>query len=813
MSLDSFYGGKQGVSPVVKARFKYIDTNDLAYKAAITSGIDEADLKDDTMELCFQNPEYTQVWYGQLCIIDTTNKRNPNNGKLFRRVLPRAKSVYEKDGGTPNAEYIGRIIGPSEGYPTVRFGSLEQMVQMAQEEYDGDVDIVYPINDNGDIIKEYVDASYIALDRKHDGDYSEENPNKKIRVLKATQTEGNLIPGAIEPEKEGDEWYYEKGINYSWVNIRSNVEGVDQDTFVYLGFEIPYTIFDFQISDINWYENAEQELLNKKQYLNGEQPFFQHWKISIPRGQPGHFASNLRRTKSNEFRNWDPENANKPILYDFKDIEILDDGKYLIPSYSIYPTTFNGIKIQEDAAIVVYTYHFFSRNEEDDLPHEETINCYLGQIRDLSEIVLDEHGLVTVKYTDKTSTVLNEDHPLKWIESIVFHPKGENKEEPDNWGYITVTYNTVDPDNPEDPESGIHSHETTNFYLHLIDKVRTTVPKNSDHGIVEIKYKDQEEGEWEPVEDFSYRFVDDFKVEKDSKELKYHTNPNINGFMSFADPVYLNAIEETYVGLDGNLYVRYSSSEYRVDPNESEYADEQFIDPIEQNPPLYIYFDEKGREWRKGGFLPDANDEEPVWWLNLGNIVKYDAHVKIVQELQWDRFAKIHGYASAEEMDPEQFSREDILRILNSSEIDITLSDKYKWIYNGIDYNPYVNGHILAFPPPSGDEDEDLIPNERYSEDFKGQLVFANHMAFYYDYNIGRWKYAGPWGGDPDKAPAKVIAEDKEKPFVPGIDEEVKIDLNYYGFYFGALGDKEQISELNDLGLIYEDKNTAGGGG
>ena len=61
MSLDSFYGGKQGVSPVVKARFKYVDTNDPAYIAAKNLVANEADLKDDTMELCFQNPEYTKV--------------------------------------------------------------------------------------------------------------------------------------------------------------------------------------------------------------------------------------------------------------------------------------------------------------------------------------------------------------------------------------------------------------------------------------------------------------------------------------------------------------------------------------------------------------------------------------------------------------------------------------------------------------------------------------------------------------------------------------------------------------------------------
>ena len=74
-------------------------------------------------------------------------------------------------------------------------------------------------------------------------------------------------------------------------------------------------------------------------------------------------------------------------------------------------------------------------------------------------------------------------------------------------------------------------------------------PENPDHGVIEVKYKDQEEGDWEKVEDFSYKFIDDVKVEKDTKELLYHANPNVNGFMSFADPVYLNAVEETYIGI------------------------------------------------------------------------------------------------------------------------------------------------------------------------------------------------------------------------------------------------------------------------
>lgn len=227
-----------------------------------------------------------------MCIIDTTNKRNPNNGKLFRRVLPRPKSIYEEDGGTPNAEYIGRIIGPAEGYPTVRFGSLQQMVQRAQEDYDGNSDIVFPIDANGAVVKEYVAPNEVNL-KKLDGEHG------KIYTLKATYSkykldeegkvvvddDGNpieepfgvnsLVPGATQDEN-GNWISYETGINYSWVNIRNNIKGQDQESYVYLGFEIPYTVFDFQVSDVDWYKKGDQELINKDDYLSGKQPFFQN---------------------------------------------------------------------------------------------------------------------------------------------------------------------------------------------------------------------------------------------------------------------------------------------------------------------------------------------------------------------------------------------------------------------------------------------------------------------------------------------------------------------------------------------------------
>jgi hypothetical protein len=206
---------------------------------------------------------------------------------------------------------------------------------------------------------------------------------------------------------------------------------------------------------------------------------------------PGHYASCLRRTTTDEFHNWNSDS--EEILYNFDDIEVYSSGEYLLPNYGGEEPSYPNFNVADGSSIIVYTYTFFDR---DATGYKKTINCFLGQLKDLSEIVLDEHGIVTVKYSDMTQTKLNEDHPLRWIESVTFHPKGENTEEPDNWGYITVTYNTIDPDNPEDPESGIHSHETAEFYLHLIDKVRAGIdPDNPDHGVIEVKYKDQEEGD------------------------------------------------------------------------------------------------------------------------------------------------------------------------------------------------------------------------------------------------------------------------------------------------------------------------------
>lgn len=77
--MDSFYAGLPGTPFILKQRFPS--------KQAM---IDE-----------FKKQEkYTDVFYGEYCIIDTVNKSHPDNGKIYRR-------------GYSDPEYIGQVVGPS----------------------------------------------------------------------------------------------------------------------------------------------------------------------------------------------------------------------------------------------------------------------------------------------------------------------------------------------------------------------------------------------------------------------------------------------------------------------------------------------------------------------------------------------------------------------------------------------------------------------------------------------------------------------------------------------------------------------------
>ena len=94
MALESFYGGRPGITPVIKGQFSTIKEMNDAFK---------------------QGNDYTKIWYNELCLIDPKNKNSADNGKLFRRTLKGAGDTGEAKCAT----YLGRIVGTSGANPAL----------------------------------------------------------------------------------------------------------------------------------------------------------------------------------------------------------------------------------------------------------------------------------------------------------------------------------------------------------------------------------------------------------------------------------------------------------------------------------------------------------------------------------------------------------------------------------------------------------------------------------------------------------------------------------------------------------------------
>ena len=102
MEYNSFYGGRQGTPFIIAA--KYDSVNDMIN--AFAGG-----------------NNYKVVAYNEYVIIDTINKNDADNGKIYRRI--------ETD---PGYEYIGQIVGPSGPAPTASFESYSEGEHISEEE-------------------------------------------------------------------------------------------------------------------------------------------------------------------------------------------------------------------------------------------------------------------------------------------------------------------------------------------------------------------------------------------------------------------------------------------------------------------------------------------------------------------------------------------------------------------------------------------------------------------------------------------------------------------------------------------------------
>ena len=336
--MYSFYGGRPGNSFIIITTYRSIADMVAKFK---------------------QGPNYTAVHYDEHVMINTVNKNDPDNGRVYRR-------GYDFTNTMGGAEYIGTIVGPAGKAPMLEMTTVANVKNKhASEGYD---------------------------ERFSSGEYS--------------PTGGNLVPG-----KTGSGTFND-AITWACCSIRNEN---DEDATAYIGFTFPYTVIDYETSQIEPYVAGRYaDTSSAIRVDDGKHPFFEKWHINVPKG-----------VKGNAFMNLKVEAASTNV--------------------EEYPGQADDIN--HGRAILAYDYYNY-----DDYQDGAPVRLYLGDYNMIDNVSIDDEGTITIDYSHDDDSVWTK--KIKWVKSVTLNTET---------GLLTVVYNhTTDA-------SGNPTTYTT--YLDWIDEV------------------------------------------------------------------------------------------------------------------------------------------------------------------------------------------------------------------------------------------------------------------------------------------------------------------------------------------------------
>ena len=716
MSLESFYGGKQGISPVIKNSFEFIDVNDPAYQAALASGRTATELLPLTMDLCFSNIDYKDVWYDELCIIDTINKNNPNNGKIFRRTLKKAGDT----GVNLCAEYIGRIVGPAGTSPFFSFGNLGSVsTQGTTEKIDlaPEMQVSYPIDENGNISSAKTDETGSPI-------------NIDPFIQTASIETNMLVPGKTN---NGE---YNDNIRYTWLNVLDDTREIPTRSIVYMGFEIPYPVLEISSTTIDWMNSSE---ITK---TDNSHPFYHPWNLTIPRGVRGNAAFNVRLTTWDEFNIGTSDTISNSNLYSFNDFDADLSGKYTEkdprPGPS-FPWIHNGsINTQErdrlrTSYIWVYDYTFYDTTYEGQ-SHSKTYTIYLGSYREITNVNLESDGTLTFSYSDGIDTEFSQ--IIQWVKDIKVSNSGKltftyNKESfwktadtmpQSGKGYYTYNSQTGSYDGP----STYTSFESGTTYYEFTDEYSKQLPYPTQivinaAGEINIAFADNTDLTVMSSETETYKldYVKAINMDNNTKVLSYTTTVN-NRTASLNGGKGINYIEAMMIDENYHLLVYYASNQYR--PTSSS---------------TYGTITWRGLTFRNNFPYSDGNNINITardYWQDFGSVLEKSAGVKLYTKVKYKKDTPNENWP----VHP-QASSIDVGNWDSNTFITSVLNPMYWDDPTNLIENPYYGGNI-----PGEDE------NTNYNGTFLFTDKVANGSLFFYDYDYkwsdgrtGSWMYAG----------------------------------------------------------------------
>lgn len=431
--MSSFYGGKEGRSFIIAKTFTSIAEMEELFKGGSS---------------------YTDVHFDEYALINTVNKNDESNGKVFRRGYD-----YGNDRG--GAIYVGTIVGPAGRAPNFNldyYNNIESSSQTAVlNSFEKGLEILtvtqalnflkenfmsgrVPYDKNGNVIiesgKPIGESSYIKfilLNNQICYFYFDTTLNIETfdyigwRLIDAppktikkqyTIDNGHLIPG-VEYEKNDDgSLKYnedEEGkkhlipLNYhdsiDWISCSIRDEN-SEDSTAYIGFKFGVPVVEFEAETVDAYYNRSDIINDENNITNN----FNNLNL-IKRSEtledgtsllehPNYFKWDLKipkGIKGDSIKNLrvisvaDANNVVEFVLDENGKLQYGDKGEIITKKYS-------SVENSSDL-LLVYDYYYYDRYSEG-----ESLTIFLGLYNMIERVYIDEDSHLKIKYIQKEQT-------------------------------------------------------------------------------------------------------------------------------------------------------------------------------------------------------------------------------------------------------------------------------------------------------------------------------------------------------------------------------------------------------------------------
>lgn len=293
--MDSFYGGKPGISFIIKDKFDSIEDMEFCFQYGYYPN------KNNSTDIAEWTPDntkpYDKIWYNEYCIIDTPNKNNIHNGKVFRRTAMHAAT----SDGRQYSEYVGQIVGPAGGIPYVELENINTLKVNFNSITPANGGIYYK-NSMGTYTSAYpvtttpADSLYINT----------------VTPMTATNASYSMYrSGKSYTINETPAFKY--GF-YTFQNNADEGETTLPPATLGIGFEIPYV--DFATPAVHMQSFTASPTIGVN--LVDNNPFYYKYTFNIPGGLPGPFFTNIKTVQVQTYMDITPTAV--PTIYDIDKI-------------------------------------------------------------------------------------------------------------------------------------------------------------------------------------------------------------------------------------------------------------------------------------------------------------------------------------------------------------------------------------------------------------------------------------------------------------------------------------------------------------